>query len=536
LKITSKAENAVTAAISLPVYGKKGESRMKQKTTIIILCLFLCYLFPVCRQQEARAGKVRPPARAGQFYPGSQKELSEIVDQFLSSSENVQISGRPIGIWVPHAGYQFSGQIAANAYRPLRDLDVNAVIIFGANHTMYLEGASVGIWDAYRTPLGDVKVDTVLARKIMAASPLISNVPQVHQYEHSVEVQLPFVQTVLPNVPIVPIVVGQLSYDGCQEIAKAVAESVGGRKVLLIASSDMSHYPSYQDAYSVDAKTLNAVDKFDPKSVWNLSHTLLKENIPGLDCTLCGMQALVTVMLASKELGAKDVEMLPYANSGDVSGERQRVVGYGAAVFYRKQNKSDKIGDATLDEIKFTDEEKNKLFQIARESILQALDRKPVSKISADEKNLLYKRGVFVTLTNHGQLRGCIGHFAQDYPLCEIVQQMAVAAATQDSRFYYDPITAEEMKEIDIKISILSPLKKIDSIDEIKIGKHGIWIRQGNRGGTYLPEVATELGWNKTEFLEHCCMEKAGLPRDAWKTGADIYIYSSQILDEKSLK
>jgi AmmeMemoRadiSam system protein A len=230
------------------------------------------------------------------------------------------------------------------------------------------------------------------------------------------------------------------------------------------------------------------------------------------------------------------VEMLPYANSGDVSGERQRVVGYGAAVFYRKRNQSDKIGDATLDEIKFTDKEKSKLFQIARESILQALDRKPIPGVSVDEKNLLYKRGVFVTLTNHGQLRGCIGHFAQDVPLYEIVQQMAVAAATQDHRFFYNPVAKNEMDQINIKISVLSPLKKIDNIDEIEIGKHGIWIRQGNRGGTYLPEVATELGWNKIEFLEHCCMEKAGLSRDAWKTGADIYIYSSQILDEKSVR
>ncbi len=509
---------------------------MKQKIMVIIFCLFFCSLFLICRHQEVRAGNVRRPARAGQFYPGTREALTEMVNQFLANAENVQISGRPIGIWVPHAGYQFSGQIAANAYRPLRDLDVNAVVIFGANHTMYLEGASIGIWDAYRTPLGDVNVDTVLARKIMAASPLISNIPQVHQYEHSVEVQLPFVQTVLPGVPIVPVVMGNLSYDKCQQVAEAVAASVGGRKVLLIASSDMSHYPNYQDAYSVDAKTLNAVDKYNPKSVWSLSHTLLKENIPGLDCTLCGLQAVVTVMLTSEKLGAKDVEMLPYANSGDVSGERQRVVGYGAAIFYRKQNKREKTGEAILDEIKFTDKEKSKLFQIARESILQALDRKPIPSVSVDEKNLLYKRGVFVTLTNHGQLRGCIGHFAQDYPLYEIVQQMAVAAATQDSRFYYHPITSEEMKDIDIKISILSPLKKIKSIDEIEIGKHGIWIRQGNRGGTYLPEVATELGWNKIEFLEHCCVEKAGLSRDAWKTGADIYIYSSQILDEKLLK
>ena len=185
------------------------------------------------------------------------------------------------------------------------------------------------------------------------------------------------------------------------------------------------------------------------------------------------------------------------------------------------------------DDIAFTEEEKQKLFTIARESIVSALKEEKVPDFSPKEQNLNLKRGVFVTLMNQERLRGCIGHFDADYPLYKIVSNMAVAAATQDYRFMYNPVTLVEMDKIEIKISVLSTLKKIDSIDEIEVGKHGIWIRQGSRGGTYLPEVATEQGWNKIEFLEHCCAEKAGLPRDAWKKGADIYIYSSQILSEK---
>lgn len=508
---------------------------MKPRKIIAFFCVTLCFLLPVCRHQEAKAGKIRPPARAGQFYPGTQESLAKMVNRLLSSADQIEISSTPIGIWVPHAGYQFSGQIAANAYHLVRNLDVDIVIIFGANHTMYMEDASIGDWDAYRTPLGDVKVDTVLAKKIKASSPLIASISDVHRYEHSVEVQIPFIQTVFPDIPIIPIVMGQLSYEDCKQIAKVIAENVQGKKVLLIASSDMSHYPSYQDACQVDAKILKAVGKFNPKSVWNLSQSLLRDNVPGLDCALCGKHALVTVMLASEELGAADVTVLPYANSGDVSGERHRVVGYGAAVFCQKQTKVNQKGGEVLDEIQFTKEEERKLFQIARESIIQVLEKKSIPDYSVDEKNLLEKRGVFVTLTNHGQLRGCIGHFGQDHHLYEIVQQMAVASATQDHRFFYNPITKKEMDDIHIKISILSPLKKIDSIDEIEVGKHGIWVVQGGRSGTYLPEVATQLGWNKIEFLEHCCAEKAGLPRDAWKTGADIFIYSSQIMDEKDL-
>ena len=188
-----------------------------------------------------------------------------------------------------------------------------------------------------------------------------------------------------------------------------------------------------------------------------------------------------------------------------------------------------------LDAVDFSEGEKKKLFDIARGSIVSALKRERLPEFSVDEPNLLIKRGVFVTLMNHGRLRGCIGHFAPDLPLWEIVSQMAVAAATQDYRFAYNPVTLEEMEQIDVKISVLSTLKKVDSVEEIEVGKHGIWVRGEGKSGTYLPEVATEMGWDRIEFLEHCCVEKAGLSQDAWKKGADVYVYTSQILDEKSL-
>ena len=186
-----------------------------------------------------------------------------------------------------------------------------------------------------------------------------------------------------------------------------------------------------------------------------------------------------------------------------------------------------------LEEISFSDAEKRRLFQIARESVLCALSRVSIPEFSVEEPNLLLKRGVFVTLTNRGRFRGCIGHFDADFPLFRIVSQMATAAATQDYRFMYDPVSVEEMSEIEIKISVLSPLMKIDSVDEIEVGKHGIYVKYGSRGGTYLPEVAVDMGWDRIEFLEHCCVEKAGLSKDAWKKDANIYIYSSQILSDK---
>jgi len=519
--------------------------RIVRKVPACIGLWFLFFIFDcpwtgaepsVLHKSQATSRQVRQAARAGQFYPGSPSDLRQMIDGFLQKAEDIDVGGDIIGMLVPHAGYEFSGQVAANAYRLIRGRRYDVVVIIGPSHYVGLEGASIGDWTAYSTPLGEASVDVPLVRRLKESSSLISMVPDAHRYEHSVEVQIPFIQTVLPGVPIVPIVIqGDIDYGKSEKIAKAIVKAAGDKNVLLVASSDMSHFPTYQDAYDVDLRMLDAVGTFDPKEILRLNYYLMQKGIQNLECVLCGPGALITVMTAAKELDARKVQILPYANSGDVSGERHRVVGYGSAVFYTKSKKTSRGGNGMMDEVAFSKEEKEKLFSIARKSISSALQKEPIPTFSPTESNLQLKRGVFVTLENKGQLRGCIGHFLADYPLYRIVSEMAVAAATQDYRFMYNPVTPGEMDDINIKISILSALKKVDSIDEIEVGKHGIWIRQDNRSGTYLPEVATELGWNKIEFLEHCCVEKAGLPRDAWKKGADIYIYSSTILNEKDL-
>lgn len=484
---------------------------------------------------QSQYKNIRPAARAGQFYPGNRSLLTENIQDLLRSAQSTEIDGDIIGLMVPHAGYEWSGSVAVNGYILVRNKPYDVVVIVGPSHYTGLRGASIGMWDGYRTPLGVARVDTLLARQLRDASDLITSVPAAHRYEHSVEVQVPFIQTVLPGVPIVPMVIrGDLDYDKSSKIAKVLAETLAGLRVLLIASTDMSHFPNYQDAYDVDLRVLDAVGEYDSKEVMDLSRSLIRRDIPGLDCALCGPSALVTVMLATRRLQAEQVHILPYANSGDVSGERNRVVGYGAAVFYAVDLFDINLGEENMpEEIPFSDAEVRALFRIARESISHAINRQTVPDFKVDEDNLKVPRGVFVTLENQGQLRGCIGHFDADYPLYQITSQMAVAAATQDYRFAYNPVSISEMDNINIKISILSTLRKIDTIDDIEVGKHGIWIKQHGRGGTYLPEVATQMGWSKVEFLEHCCQEKAGLSKDAWKEGADIFIYSSQILSEK---
>jgi AmmeMemoRadiSam system protein B/AmmeMemoRadiSam system protein A len=427
----------------------------------------------------------------------------------------------------------YSAQVAANAYKTIKDVSFDVIIIVAPSHRVYINGASIGDWDAYRTPLGDVPVSREIANHIRQAARQVQCVNRAHLQEHAVEVQIPFIQTICPDVPIVPLVVGQMSYNDCQAVASAIAKACKNKRVLLVASSDMSHYPAYEDACRADGEMLEAIISMDPKQVVQADQYLMRQGIYNLNCTMCGQNALMIVLMASKILGANSVHRLPYMNSGDISGDRERVVGYGAALFIKSDSRQSREGGLTLEEIQLTQKDKEQLFQIARESIQSALkrDKMPTFEIKSDQ--LLKKRGVFVTLTNHGKLRGCIGRFDASLPLYEMVSQMAAAAAVHDTRFIYDPVTLDELDDIDIKISILSPLKKIESIDEIQLGTHGIWIKQDQHSGTYLPEVATELNWTKEEFLSHCCANKAGLPADAWKKGAEIFIYGSQILDEK---
>ena len=498
----------------------------------LILILLSCKGEAQKGPESIRPEQIRKPAAAGTFYPGNKEELSHMIAALLNRAETQSIQGNAIGIWAPHAGYVYSGQIAANAFGQVKDLKPDVIVLIGCSHTTWFEGASIGPWLAYETPLGDVPVDQPLVSAIRQSCDLIHSRTDVHLKEHSLEVQCPFIQTVFPGVPIVPIILGQTDAGEFNRIVFAVAKAVKNRKVLLVASSDMSHYPDYQDAIQADHMMIEAVSTFDPDALRRANAEVMNKRLPNQQCTLCGLDAVIAVMKISKALGANQTAILPYANSGDVSGDRSRVVGYGAAVFYQK-GEDMHSGKNSLEDIPFTKEEIDQLFQVARESILSALkgERQPTWHIDSPHLNL--KRGVFVTLTNKGMLRGCIGHFGQDLPIWQIAQQMAIAAATEDYRFAYNPVTIKEMVQIDIKISILSDLVKVDSYKDIEVGKHGVWVKMGGRSGTYLPEVATEQGWNRTQMLESLCAEKTGIPRDAYKGDAELYIYTSQILKEQ---
>jgi AmmeMemoRadiSam system protein B len=305
-------------------------------TVVALIMIIPCFPFTHLIAQE----RIRKPAVAGYFYPKDRKELTKTVDDFISNVTHTQIVGKILGIMSPHAGYVFSGQVAAYSYRHIKNTQFDTVILLGPSHRVYLKGASVGNWDFYATPLGKVKVNKEMVTSLLSIGEPFHFVEQAHIMEHSVETQIPFLQRVLKKFDIVPIVMGPFSLDNCKKISEALVEIVKKRNVLFVASSDMSHYPDYSNANNVDRNTLSLIRKCDPNLVFTSEKKVLTKGIPNLSTTLCGLSSVVTVMMTVKQLGGDAVKILHYANSGDVAihgrRETRRVVGYGAIAFYKQ--------------------------------------------------------------------------------------------------------------------------------------------------------------------------------------------------------
>jgi MEMO1 family protein len=280
-------------------------------------------------KEEASAMKeeVRRPAVAGTFYPGDAKTLSRQVREFLSRATKEEVAGDIIALVSPHAGYVYSGQVAAYAFKIVEGKKFDAVVVVAPSHRAHFQGASVYDRGEYETPLGLLPVEKEISRKLIEGSDLIRFFPHAHSQEHSLEVQLPFLQEAIGKFNLVPIVLGNQSYRTCQAVARAIVQAVQGKKVLLVASTDLSHFHPYDKAVKLDNIILEDLRSLDaPK---------LAENLDSGKGEACGGGAVITVMLAAKEMGANRSRVLKYQNSGDVTGDRAGVVGYAAAVFYR---------------------------------------------------------------------------------------------------------------------------------------------------------------------------------------------------------
>ena len=501
---------------------------------IVSIVLAIILMMNSCNGQT-REPVVRPATQANRFYDGNAQRLSQEVDSFLTLHRGSADSRRVAALIVPHAGYYYSGNVAASAYMALNPKQpYKRIFLLGPSHHEWLDGASVNTEaDYYATPLGNVKVDRETAKALTTtdgtdltdSERVFFCRPEAHDREHCLEVQLPFLQRRLGDVPpIVPIIISTNDFQKLSRMTEVLKPYFTDENLFVI-SSDFSHYPTYEDAYEADGKTGKAIESGDVGQFIAAIEENARSGKRNLATSACGEFAIITLMLMLDS--NYEVKHLMYQNSGDIGDtDHSRVVGYHSFAILR--NGSDGIGRTRTDtDFVLSDGDKKKLKEIALQSIKDSLDGKPVTvhdSLLQDYPMLSKKCGAFVSLHKHGHLRGCIGHFGEDTPLYEIVAEMARAAAFEDPRFM--PVSREELDAIDIEISVLTPMRRIQSLDEFELHRHGIYIRKGYRSGTFLPQVADEVNWTKEEFVGHCSQDKAGLGWNGWKD-AELYVYEA---------
>ena len=486
------------------------------KTKLMFLLLATLVLAVNCGNKNNEP--LRPARVSGAFYPAAPAELNSMIDKFMAQVPDEKIPGDIVALIVPHAGYEYSGQVAAYGYKLLASCQFDTVILIGPSHHTYVNVASIWQAGSWETPLGKVIVDTDLAKAIASENELFQCPPEAHLNEHSLEVQLPFLQKTLKEFKIVPILLSDPSPDNCRLLAQAIVKQLKpGKKILVIASSDMSHYYTDEQALSMDSAALDMLARSDDKA--------LAQALDAGTCEFCGRGAVLTVMEIAKLLAPVKIKVLKYANTGDVTGDKTRVVGYSSSVLYKEKIPMEK-GNNMLNKT-----QQKELLKIARQTIESYLRTGNVTSIETKDPALKEKRGVFVTLQENGALRGCIGYIMPTDPLAEAVSKMAVESATGDPRF--KPVTAAELPKLHIEISVLSVPVCVKSPEDIVLGTHGVIVRKGGQGGVFLPQVATETGWSKEEFLNELCSQKAGLPADAWKDkDCQLYTFTAQVFQE----
>ena len=497
---------------------------------------YLYYMFIFLIVTVSLPAQERPAYNAGSYYPATTAEITSLLNNYLKNAGTSTLPQKPFGMVIPHAGYPASGQVAAYAYRELKGQKYDAVIIISPCHVEYFPYASVFSGDAYLTPLGRVPIDKKLAAECVTSDGLVKFTTQGHlsrqfaRAEHSLEIQLPFLQIVLPNIPIVPIVIGTQDWKVLSSLGERLGELLQKRNILVIASSDFSHYHPYAECQRLDQLAINNLKQLDARLFYD---GLAKEKYEA-----CGGGPITALLIAAQKMNLPRIEILKVANSGDIpSGNKSSVVGYVAAGLYQNptnQNKENTMSGNQPNKGELTREEQLWLLDLAEATVTACVNNKPLPEPKNVPENLKVKRGAFVTLEKNHELRGCIGYILPILPLYQTVIEMAQSAALHDPRF--SPVSPSELKNITVEISVLTVPEKITDPSVIEVGKHGIILKRGYNQGLLLPQVATDYGWDRETFLEHTCL-KAGLPRDAWQDkNTEIQIFSAQVFNRETVK
>jgi hypothetical protein len=467
-------------------------------STLLLTFWFLL----TCLATSGCTENIKEPSVAGTFYPADKKELQVSIDSFFSKAKKIPREGNIIALISPHAGYRYSGQVAAYGYRHIQDRDIRKIILIGQSHHENFKGASVYTTGFFKTPLGNVEIDEKSAKKLLNENADVKFYPEAFAKEHSLEVQLPFLQSVLKDFTIIPLLIGSPTKQTFEHLVSQITEMID-EKTLIIASTDLSHYHGYQKALDMDSKIIAAIERL---SVMNAG-----ELVQSGESEMCGAVPVIIAIEVAKKHGANTGILFNYANSGDVTQEKDRVVGYASVGLFRSP---------------YTNEEKKELLSIARNAVTEYVTNRKAIELDIKNPKLRTDGAVFVTIKEKGSLRGCIGHVQAIMPLYQSVIKNAIAASSSDPRF--PPMTKNELQDIEIEISILSPMQRLKDIKNIQVGKHGLVIRKGSQSGLLLPQVATEQGWDRQTFLKQICA-KAGLPEYAWKD-AEIYTFTAEIL------
>jgi AmmeMemoRadiSam system protein B/AmmeMemoRadiSam system protein A len=473
----------------------------------------------------------RQPVAAGRFYSADKETLTNDLIQLFETCVKTTPHFKVRAIISPHAGYVYSGKVAASAFSTIdRNAVYKNIFIIGSSHIMAFEGASVYNTGDYVTPLGKVTVNKEIANTLKVDK--LFNYPvNAHLQEHSLEVQMPFIQYYFKNIPpVIPIIIATNNTGNIKKIAEILKPWFTPENLFVI-SSDFSHYPSYKTANEVDNATASAIVSGDPKKFLDILKKNSYVDDPGLSTSMCGWTSGLLLLYLAEGNSNLEFKKIDYCNSGDSRfGNKDEVVGYNAIALFER-NPGKQTSKNLADEITFTYKEKEQLISLARDNIKSLLyDKK---RISVNKENLpeVFKTplGAFVTLKINGSLRGCIGRFISSEPLYQVVLESSESSAFDDPRF--SPLTKEELPKTDIEITVLGPMKKISNIKEIVLGRHGIYIKKDFRSGTMLPQVAIENHWSVEEFLGYTSRDKAGIGWDGWKD-ADIYIYEGIVLEE----
>jgi AmmeMemoRadiSam system protein B/AmmeMemoRadiSam system protein A len=482
----------------------------------------------------AVAEKVRPAAVAGAFYPADPKALSQMIDDLLAKASPPPVDGEILAAVAPHAGYPYSGPVAAWTYAAIRNSlegrKYSRVVLIAPSHYVGFNFTSVYDGDAYATPLGEVPVDRGFAHKLAKMSSTMQLSEKGHQAtsdapEHSVEVELPWLQRILGNFELVPIIMGDQSYESSRALGVALAKMLrNDHDTLVLASSDLSHYHTYDEAETIDHKTLHALEAWDYLSM-SRNFQWRGQGQPGI-WEACGGAPIVAAMIYAERMGANKAEVLRYGNSGDTTGDHSRVVGYSADLFVKSVHGADAVAPFSL-----TEPEKAELLALARKSVEYMIEKnEPYEPRPSASGTLNREYGAFVTLTEGGNLRGCIGYTAPIKPLYMTVRDTATLAALRDPRFR--PVAASELPQLAYEISVLSPLRRVTDIEQIKVGRDGLLMKNGDSEGLLLPQVPTEQKWDRQTFLEQTCV-KAGMDTNCWKDeNTDIFSFTAVVFNE----